>query len=274
MFFDELVEDDEVDANATHALGLLAAQFTELLSAVAPEKDAPKPNEREYRRRRRQLDAILDNLGIAAPFTWPTVAQAVAFAKTMQPTYAGRRQYLRELYEPVAQQLQRRIDDQVVGDPQATITGLGRQAELALQDPAAIRVELARIEAAMHQDPSVAVGKAKNLIEATAKAVLVATNRQWDANQQVPGLARAAMEALGVDRRTTEGHDQDAAVLMGQLHALTNGVAAMRNKIGDGHGAEQVAVGVDLRHGRLAVRAAVAWCSFMLETLHDRPIER
>ncbi|MFI5950405.1 abortive infection family protein [Micromonospora chalcea] len=126
----------------------------------------------------------------------------------------------------------------------------------------------------MHQDPSVAVGKAENLIEATAKAVLVATNRQWDANQQFPGLARAAMEALGVDRRTTEGHDQDAAVLMGQLHALTDRVAAMRNKIGDGRGADQIAVGVDLHHGRLAVRAAVAWCSFMLETLHDRPIGR
>lgn len=86
---------------------------------------------------------------------------------------------------------------------------------------------------------------------------------------KVPQLAAQAMEALGVDRRAA-GHDQKVAWILGQLHGLTNGIAALRNDVGDGHGQATAASGLDLRYGRLAVRAAIAWCAFMLETLEER----
>lgn len=37
-----------------------------------------------------------------------------------------------------------------------------------------------------------------------------------------------------------------------------------------GHGAAELPQNLNLRHGRLAVRSAIAWCGFMLDTLHDR----
>ncbi|MGH3755183.1 MAG: abortive infection family protein [Pseudonocardiaceae bacterium] len=55
--------------------------------------------------------------------------------------------------------------------------------------------------------------------------------------------------------------------------AKTSGLSAPRspeNSVGDGHGAADLPVGLDLRHGRLAVRSAIAWCGFMLDTLHDQ----
>jgi hypothetical protein len=77
------------------------------------------------------------------------------------------------------------------------------------------------------------------------------------------------MEALGVDRRAAS-HDRQVALILGWLLSVTNGVAALRNDVGDAHGQATAVEGLDLRYGRLATRSSIAWCAFMLETLEER----
>jgi len=251
------------------ALDLLEQQASALAAAAAPPKIDYQGDERRYRAQRKELDAILGRLGIRSPFPWATLAECLAYGKTEFPeNYRARRADISKRKAQVAELLQRRIDDDAAGDPQAGVSGLRSAAEGLLLDPSAIRVELARIEASIHTDPGTAIGKAKNLIEATAKAVLLDLGKPVSDASKVPQLAAQAMEALGVDRRAA-GHDQKVALILG-LHGLTNGIAALRNDVGDAHGPATAVKGLDLRYGRLAVRAAIAWCAFMLETLEER----
>jgi hypothetical protein len=217
-----------------------------------------------------ELDAILDRLGIRSPFPWDSLAECLAWGKTEFPrNYAARRADISARKDRVAKLLQRRIDDHAAGDPRAELARLASAAEELLTDPSAIRVELERIEASIYTDPGTAIGKAKNLIEATAKAVLLDLGKPVTDTSKAPQLAAAAMEALGVDRRAA-GQDKKVASILGQLHAVANGIAALRNDVGDAHGPATAVVGLDLRYGRLAVRSAVAWCAFMLKTLEER----
>lgn len=141
---------------------------------------------------------------------------------------------------------------------------------MALTDPAAVRAELVRIEASLPSDPATAIGKAKNLIEATAKAVLVELDHPYNEKDDINKHVYAAMLALGIIYKAMAGHDAEVAKIMQRLNGLTVDIANLRNRTGDGHGMSSPPEGLHLRHGRLAVRAAIAWCAFMLDTLHDQ----
>lgn len=271
MTFGDPFQADGVGPSDPHrALDLLEQQAIALSAAAAPSKIDYQGDERRYRARGRELDAILERLGIRSPFPWDSLAECLAYGKAEFPrNYAARRADISARKDRVAELLQRRIDDHAAGDSRAEVVGLASVAEELLSDPSAIRVELARIEASIHTDPSAVIGKAKNLIEATAKAVLLDLGKPVPHAGKAPQLAAAAMEALGVGRRAA-GHDRNVASILGQLHGVTNGIAALRNDVGDAHGPATAVDGLDLRYGRLAARCAIAWCAFMLETLEER----
>ncbi|MEV4242125.1 abortive infection family protein [Streptosporangium canum] len=156
------------------------------------------------------------------------------------------------------------------GDPMAAIRALSAAASDALLDASAIRVELARLERSLDDDPSLAIGKAKNLIEATAKAVLAQKGQLVRTNLNVPALVKGAMEVLGVHP------DQVDAVksplvrgIMGDLRDIALKIGTLRNKVGDGHGSSSAVTGIEARDSRLAVRAAIAWCAYMLDSLGE-----
>ena len=143
------------------------------------------------------------------------------------------------------------------------MTGLHGAAENAVADPSAIRLELTRIEDSIAEDPSAAIGKSKNLIEATAKAVLTELGQPVPNNESPAHLAALALKALGLDRQTRRKSDYPImGKILGQLNGIASSVADLRNAVGDGHGGSS-ALDLDLREGRLAARAAVAWSCFL-----------
>ena len=78
------------------------------------------------------------------------------------------------------------------------------------------------------------------------------------------------MEAFGVARKQAANAGTGAALrLAGRLVSIPQDLSQLRNQVGDGYGALSSPTDVELRHGRLAVRAAIAWCAFMLETLDE-----
>jgi Abortive infection C-terminus len=261
--------DEVVHSTPERALELLTLQAAELTAAAAPEKDH-RPDNRGYVKRKRELDRTLATLGVTSPFPWPSLTTWVAVSKVDFPeNYRGRRQHIKELGAPVREQLERRIADRAAGDLNATVRGLGTEASSALTDASAIRQELRRIEQLIDADPAAAIGKAKNLIEATAKAVLAERGVAIGRNDNVPTLVGKSMAELGLDTAQAGGHDQIVASTLLHLQELAGNVNRFRNKAGDGHGQVTAVQGLDLRHGRLAARSAIAWCAFVLETLHD-----
>jgi hypothetical protein len=179
--------------------------------------------------------------------------------------WQARRDLVDELLQPTRDQL---AAFEANADPRIN-EGLIAQ----LRDPAAIREHLARLQRIAEPDPPLAIGTAKELIESTAKTVLFERGLEVDERDDLPALVRKAQEALGLHPSAAstgpDGTDAVRRVLGGLLNVAT-GLGELRNRgYGTGHGPKGERVGLRPRHARLAVNAAMTWCSVMLDTLAD-----
>ncbi|WP_206664079.1 abortive infection family protein [Thermomonospora catenispora] len=157
------------------------------------------------------------------------------------------------------------------GDPRAVIRELAALATARLTDASALRVELARLERGLDEDPGRDIGTAKRLVESTAKIVLTRCGEKYDKNASVPWLVDRAMDQLDL---TAAGKPKAQSELLEHLTGLAKKVNTMRNQAGDGHGQATAVSGIDSRDSRLVVRAAIAWCAYLLDTLSDMPERR
>lgn len=89
----------------------------------------------------------------------------------------------------------------------------------------------------------------------------------------LPALVRQAQEALELHPAAARpGPDGTDAVrrILGGLMNIAAGLGELRNRgYGTGHGPKGERVGLRPRHARLAVNAAMTWCSIMLDALAD-----
>lgn len=142
-----------------------------------------------------------------------------------------------------------------------------------LKDASAIREQLDRIQRAIADDPALAVGSAKELIESTAKVVLSERDLPVSDKADLPELVRQAQQALGLHPGSAApGPDSTDAVkrILGGVSTIAAGLAELRNRgYGTGHGPAGARVGLRPRHAHLAVNAAFTWCQLMLDTLAD-----
>jgi hypothetical protein len=168
--------------------------------------------------------------------------------------------------------------DGYITDPETghiTPTGprFAERSLAGLKDPAAIREQLDRIQRAITDDPALAVGSAKELIESTAKVVLIERGLPVDEKADLPALVRDAQQALALHPSSAApGPDGSDAVkrILGGVSTIAVGLAELRNRgYGTGHGAAGARVGLRDRHAHLAVNAAFTWCQLMLDTLAD-----
>ena len=148
-----------------------------------------------------------------------------------------------------------------------------RTRSLACKMPARSGNSSDRIQGAIADDPALAVGSAKELIESTAKVVLAERGLTVSDKADLPELVRQAQQALGLHPSSTvPGPDSTEAVkrILGGVSTIAAGLAELRNRgYGTGHGAARARVGLRPRHAHLAVNAAFTWCQLMLDTLAD-----
>jgi hypothetical protein len=140
-----------------------------------------------------------------------------------------------------------------------------------LRDATVIFEHLDRIDHAVtRDDPALAIGSAKELVESTAKVVLSERSVPFDNSADLPKLVRMAEEALQVhpSQAMPDGSPTTRKIL-GAALTITSGIAELRNDYGTGHGRDAVPSGLGPRHARLAVNGARLWCQFMLDTLGD-----
>lgn len=155
------------------------------------------------------------------------------------------------------------------------VSGLSSRLEMRslahLSDPSAILEQLERIRRAGSNDPALVVGSAKELIESTAKVVLLERGRPVNEKDDLPALAKAAQVALGL-HPSELGPDGSAGIkrILGAVSTIAEGLGELRNRgHGTGHGPATARVGLRPRHAHLAVNAATTWCELMLDTLAD-----
>ena len=133
--------------------------------------------------------------------------------------------------------------------------------------------QITRMEAAIDEDPTLAIGTAKELVETCCRTILAEREIGIVGTPDLPQLVKQTTKILAL---TPEGIPEKAKAaktirrLLSNLATITQGIAELRNHYGTGHGAVATRGGLSPRHARLAVGAASTLAVFLLETHQTR----
>jgi len=156
-----------------------------------------------------------------------------------------------------------------------TVPGIAAACEtLAGTDPSYVAQQITRMEAAVINDPGLAIGTAKELVETCCKTILDARRVAFSKGADLPELVRLTSKELELtpDDIPEKAKAADTIKrLLSNLATITQGVAELRNHYGTGHGKSAGAKGLQSRHAKLAVGAASTLAVFFSETHGERP---
>lgn len=133
--------------------------------------------------------------------------------------------------------------------------------------------QIERMETAIHDDPSLAIGTAKELVETCCKTILEECHVEFSSNLDLAQLVKKTARELALTPEDIPDGAKAAKTikrLLSNLASITQGMAELRNSYGTGHGKSASAKGLQPRHAKLAVGAASTLVVFLLETYNER----
>lgn len=140
-------------------------------------------------------------------------------------------------------------------------------------DSSYISQQITRMETAVNNDPGLAIGTAKELVETCCKTILAECGADIPSKADLPKLIKITVKQLSL---TPEDIPEKARAadtikkLLSNLATITQGIAELRNQYGTGHGKEGSSRGLGPRHAKLAVGAASTLAVFLAETHQHR----
>lgn len=155
--------------------------------------------------------------------------------------------------------------------PEASLNSL--KAKFSGADTSYVMGQITRMESAVENDPGLAIGTAKELVETICKTILKERNIAITGKEDLPKLVKETAKEL---KLTPSDIPDDAKAsesikrLLSNLATITNGVAELRNSYGTGHGKDAKSKGLRPRHAKLAVGAASTLAIFLVETHHEQ----
>ena len=139
-------------------------------------------------------------------------------------------------------------------------------------DLRALSIEVSRLEQSADEDPQLAVGTAKEMVETVCKTIL-SDRGLSSSSEDFPSLVRAVAKELSLLPDSIPSNAKGSDVirrLLSNLNQVAQGLAELRNLYGTGHGRDGRFIGVQPRHAKLAVGAAATLSLFLLETHLER----
>jgi hypothetical protein len=129
--------------------------------------------------------------------------------------------------------------------------------------------QITRIDTAIADDPDLAIGTAKELVETCCKTILEERGIAYDDGWELTKVIKETCKVL----KLTPDDIPDATKasdtikrLLSNLATITQGLAELRNSYGTGHGKSAKSKGLGARHARLAAGAATTLAIFLFET--------
>lgn len=135
--------------------------------------------------------------------------------------------------------------------------------------------QIDRLQDAVEDDPGLAIGTAKELVETTCKTILEDRGISYDENEDIAKLIKKTRKVLGLVPDSVPQSAKGAETirrLLSNLGNITQGLGELRNLYGTGHGKSGKTRGLSARHARLAVGAASTLAVFLFETHEERNI--
>jgi len=126
-----------------------------------------------------------------------------------------------------------------------------------------------RIETAINQDPDLAIGTSKELVETCCKTILQELGAEFEDKWELTKLVKETCRKL----KLTPDDIPDSAKasdtikrLLSNLASVAQGLSELRNSYGTGHGKSAQEKGLTARHAKLAAGAATTLVVFLFET--------
>lgn len=135
--------------------------------------------------------------------------------------------------------------------------------------------QIERMKTAVEDDPSLAIGTAKELVETTCKTILEERGIEYEDNLDIIKLVKEARKSLGLVPENIPDSRKGADVirrLLGNLGNIAQRLGELRNLYGTGHGKRGKAKDLSARHARLAIGSAATLATFLFETHKERNI--
>lgn len=135
--------------------------------------------------------------------------------------------------------------------------------------------QITRMETSVENDPRLAIGTAKELVETVCKTILEERKIELEGNPDLPKLVKATVKELRLAPEDIPDESKAAESIkriLSNLATITNGIAELRNSYGTGHGKIASAKGLGSRHAKLAVGAASTLAIFLIETHHEKNV--
>jgi len=135
--------------------------------------------------------------------------------------------------------------------------------------------QITRMETSVENDPRLAIGTAKELVETVCKTILEDRKIILEGNPDLPKLVKATVKELKLTPEDIpDGVKASESIkrILSNLATITNGIAELRNSYGTGHGKVASSKGLGPRHAKLAVGAASTLAIFLVETHHEKNV--
>jgi hypothetical protein len=190
--------------------------------------------------------------------TCRTVDDFWSYIAATSPTYQGRRDHLREQFEPLMDYLER---------ASAPASAMISEALLSY-DETGIHHAWAKALERSESDPDGAITAARTLLESVCKHILDerSVGPAYSDADDLPKLYRKASEKLNL--APSQHAEEIFKRVLGGCTSVVEGLGSLRNKVGDAHGqGKRRQVRAASRHAHLAVNLAGAMSLFLIETL-------
>jgi hypothetical protein len=116
----------------------------------------------------------------------------------------------------------------------------------------------------IHEDPDGAITAARSLLESVCKRILDELGVPYSDKDDLPKLYGTAAKELNL--APSQHTEEVFRKILGGAHAVVDGLANLRNRLGDAHGQGKRSVKPASRHAELAVNMAGSLASFLLAT--------
>lgn len=132
--------------------------------------------------------------------------------------------------------------------------------------------QIRRIYASLEDDPELALGTTKEMVETVLKTILTGKVNNLD-DMDMPALIKAAQKYIKLIpddvAEASKGNDTIKRTLS-NLGQIVIGITELRNAYGTGHGKVKNESGLKPYHARLVVNAGVTLARFLMEVSQDQ----
>lgn len=181
------------------------------------------------------------------------------FIKPKFGTYAERREYLREEFDPLLTMLE--TEFRTPSD--AAISGTVQTVSSAFVQEAWHKALERR-----SSDPEGAITAARTLLESVCKHILDVAGATYDDSADLPKLYTLTAKQLKLS--PSQHTEQLFKQILGGCQTVVEGLGSLRNRHSDAHGKGVSGTKPLLRHAELAVNLSGTMATFLLQTWESR----